>query len=474
VLSPSLADHIRGSPLEISNGSLEASFGEYKVSCSATMGSQIESCAGNAHDAFEDTIITCSSHSEPEGMMDDQFSYKEEDFANLGIDAQQFRPMYEEYILRLSDADLRREAYSRLVWEYGKLLEALENSEKLSHELLQEDREILSNFHVKEAKLLKELKEVDHDVQRLRLQLYPEARPDEGEEPKSDILSVSNGLEKTNQRDCTVYLELIQQLESTGLLDIAESLDESQPSPNNLTDDTFDPLGIGEIRLEVTGDGSDGGEDPWNLLLEPNDEWLHNLMDIPLSSTEPWQDTSGFDMPEDFNHRYEPTNQTDNVKHLELSDFQEETHFIDPCLTFMTQLDMADGIWPDLKGTSIPVLDGHAMTGFTDFQSLSTLDSKSLESSKQILPTPTYQKTPLSPTLSPPSPQTAFDFSPPASSASSLNEFPKKCNYCNRTFSRPSDLRSAPSFPQNDPFYYPFSTMRKFSHCKQKTSQVSH
>jgi hypothetical protein len=111
----------------------------------------------------------------------------ESDLESLEIIAEQQDPLLKKYVSRLGDASLCYEAYSYLRSEHDSLLEALEVSQRYDRELLAEDQTTLAKFYAKEAKMAEELRQIDADVERLRLECIQKGfLEDEGDE--NDIL----------------------------------------------------------------------------------------------------------------------------------------------------------------------------------------------------------------------------------------------------------------------------------------------
>jgi hypothetical protein len=130
-------------------------------------------------------------------------------------------PLYKEYLSRQGDGDLCREAHLNLVIEYENLLEAEEVRQRHGKEVRLENQTKLAKFPAAEAKILEELKKIEADVERLRVEciregLFGEAE-DEGESDsvsiseESDILKTSNGTVSLEQTEYNKYPLLLQQ-----------------------------------------------------------------------------------------------------------------------------------------------------------------------------------------------------------------------------------------------------------------------
>ena len=141
-------------------------------------------------------------------------SSDESDSENLEIIAEQQDPLLKEFMSRLGDASLRREAYAYLRSGHDNLLEALEVSQRYGRELLEEDQTTLAKFYAKEAKMSEELRQIDADVDRLRLECIRKGllkgllAEDEGD--KNDILRTSDGVVGPEQAEYNKYPLLLE------------------------------------------------------------------------------------------------------------------------------------------------------------------------------------------------------------------------------------------------------------------------
>jgi len=133
-----------------------------------------------------------------------------DDSENLEIIREQQSPLYKEYVSRLGDASLRREAYSNLLDEHDNLLEALESSQRYGRELLPEDQTTLAKFYAEEAKMLEELRQIDADVGRLRLECIRKGLLAEDEIDDNDILQTSDGVIGSEQAEYKRYPRLLE------------------------------------------------------------------------------------------------------------------------------------------------------------------------------------------------------------------------------------------------------------------------
>jgi hypothetical protein len=129
---------------------------------------------------------------------------------NLEIIKEQRNPLYKEYMSRLGDASLRREAYSYLLSEHDHLLEALEASQRYGRELLAEDQTTLAKFYAKEARMSEELREIDADIERLRLECIRKGLLPEDEGDENDILQTSDGVVGPEQAEYNRYPQLLE------------------------------------------------------------------------------------------------------------------------------------------------------------------------------------------------------------------------------------------------------------------------
>lgn len=458
MLGPVLAEHVGNSPLKIGGESLEASHGneECDVSCDATGGSQPpsefqssdESLDGSVYNTFGVLSASNLCHSESGSMLESKLSCDERDSEDSEVDADQAHPLYDEYLSRLGDASLCQDAYIELLNKHEILLEAQERRLKVGLELQAEDRAKLDSFYIKEAKISEELRHIEEDVEHLRLRLR-EAGLSEWRDDESDILQPSERLE-VDQATCRYHPDLLLQAETTELSDIPGSTTESRPSPDSCIEDVLDKWELPSTKaaqpelLDV---------DPLSTFLEPNRALLDDFVDTQMFSNDLWPDPIEFGIFGVVNDQVEPTFQTHNIEHLEPFEIQEAIMCIDPCLTVMTQSERTNDVSPELKETPFPLADYNATSGIIDFRSLSIpYGAISSDSPKDVPSCTAHLKIPLSPLLSPPSPQTSIE-SPLSSGActSPSNENPKKCNYCKRIFTRLSDLRSAPPFMHRIP-----------------------
>lgn len=136
-------------------------------------------------------------------------SSDEDDSENLEIIKEQQNPLYKEFMSRLGDSGLLHEAYSHLLAEHDSLLEALEVSQKYDRELQPEDHTTLAKFYGKEAKMLEELRIIDADVERLRLECVREGLLAGEEGDENDILQTSNGSVDPEQAEYNRYPRLL-------------------------------------------------------------------------------------------------------------------------------------------------------------------------------------------------------------------------------------------------------------------------
>jgi hypothetical protein len=128
-------------------------------------------------------------------------------------------PLYEEYMSRLGDADLCREALSDLMFEHENLLHAQEKMGRVGRDLLPDDQMTLENFPVAEAKLRDELGRIEADVEHLRLQCIREGlfseeqNEDEEGGEEIDLSQFSTGLVDAEQAEYNKYRLLLEKPE---------------------------------------------------------------------------------------------------------------------------------------------------------------------------------------------------------------------------------------------------------------------
>jgi hypothetical protein len=120
---------------------------------------------------------------------------------------EQQHPLYKEYMSRLGDADLCREEISDVVIEHEHLLGAKQTRQGLGIDLQAEDQRTLSSFPAEEARLSEELRRIEEDVERLRLECIREGILD-ASEGKGE--GVGEGQVKDELDDETDILEPLQ------------------------------------------------------------------------------------------------------------------------------------------------------------------------------------------------------------------------------------------------------------------------
>ena len=107
-----------------------------------------------------------------------------------GLDEE--HPLFKEYMARLGDSHLLFEAYLELLSENDSLLKIKEASQRSGMVLPLESETTLAKFYAQQTKLLKDLKQVEADVERLRLECIRKGLlPEEGDE--NDILQTFDG-----------------------------------------------------------------------------------------------------------------------------------------------------------------------------------------------------------------------------------------------------------------------------------------
>jgi hypothetical protein len=133
------------------------------------------------------------------------------DSESLELIREQQHPLYGEYLSRLGDADLHRERYSDLLIEYELLLDEQQRRQKVGGDLQTEEIATIASFSTKRASILKELIEIEADVERLRLECTQEGLLG-GEEvgllgdtkietDESDVLRTLNGSRKQDPEE---------------------------------------------------------------------------------------------------------------------------------------------------------------------------------------------------------------------------------------------------------------------------------
>jgi hypothetical protein len=119
-------------------------------------------------------------------------------------------PLFKEYMSRLGDSGLLHEAYSELLSENDNLLKIKEVSERSGRELTLESQTTLAKFYAQEAKISEELRQIDTDVERLRVEcirkgLLPKEASDE-----NDILQTSDGSVDPEQAEYNIFPWLLE------------------------------------------------------------------------------------------------------------------------------------------------------------------------------------------------------------------------------------------------------------------------
>ena len=155
--------------------------------------------------------------SAPDFEIDSRSSRSSEDSETSEIVREPGHPLYEEYMSRLGDADLCREALSDLMIEHENLLHAQEVRRRVGRELLLDDQMTLENFPSAEAKLLDNLRRIEADVEHLKLECIREGlfgeNGDEDEGQEIDILQPSIGSVDPEQAEYDKYPLLLEKPE---------------------------------------------------------------------------------------------------------------------------------------------------------------------------------------------------------------------------------------------------------------------
>jgi hypothetical protein len=335
----------------------------------------------------------------------------------LDVTREQHHPLFSKYLSRLGDADLRREDHSELVIEHKYLLEAQEARQRFGIELLPEDQIKLASFPAEEAKLLDNLREIEADIERLRLECLLESLLDDG-----DVLS---------NRDAAIEqpLTLYSRLDGTSESDIILQNDTAPPR-------TQDEGAASEVtRKAVT-----------HTLSGRDDDWLCKFVNLGMFSNDYSQDILQNDIFQDIRNQRLLVNQSQHGEHLGPSETQEIPEGIDPFLTVITQLERSADISPAPKESSFPSLSPNANTMTCDYTTR-TMDIPSYGTPFGTIPRhepkDLYECSPSSKIPPPPAPSPSASQSsyPPKSGLSSSSDSPTICMHCNRSFSRPSDFK---------------------------------
>lgn len=87
---------------------------------------------------------------------------------DLDVDTESHHPLEDEFLSRLGDVDLCREAHDELVVEHERLLGAMEQRARVGKRLAPDDEAALADFPAREAQILEELAAAERDAKRLR------------------------------------------------------------------------------------------------------------------------------------------------------------------------------------------------------------------------------------------------------------------------------------------------------------------
>jgi hypothetical protein len=144
---------------------------------------------------FEDGVPKLESHdSDLESQLD-------------GLDKE--HPLFKEYMSRLGDSGLLHEAYSELLSENDSFLRANEASQRSGRALTLESETTLARFYARQTKLLEDLRQVDADAERLRLECIRKGLLLEGEGDENDILQTFDGSVDLEQAEYNKFPRLL-------------------------------------------------------------------------------------------------------------------------------------------------------------------------------------------------------------------------------------------------------------------------
>jgi hypothetical protein len=119
-------------------------------------------------------------------------------------------PLFKEYMSRLGDSSLLHEAYSELLSENDNLLKIKEVSERYGRELTLESQTTLAKFYAQEAKISEELRQINTDVERLRLECIRKGLLPKEESDENDILQTSDGSVDPEQAEYNKFPRLLE------------------------------------------------------------------------------------------------------------------------------------------------------------------------------------------------------------------------------------------------------------------------
>ena len=124
-----------------------------------------------------------------------------------GLDEE--HPLFKEYMARLGDSNLLHEAYSELLFENDSLLRANEARQRSGSVLTLESETTLAKFYARQAKLSEDLRQVDADAERLRLECIRKGLLPVEEVDENDILQTFDGSVDPEQAEYNKFPQLL-------------------------------------------------------------------------------------------------------------------------------------------------------------------------------------------------------------------------------------------------------------------------
>jgi hypothetical protein len=119
-------------------------------------------------------------------------------------------PLFKEYMSRLGDSSLLHEAYSELLSKNDNLLKIKEVSQRSGRELTLESQTTLAKFYAQETKISEELRQINTDVERLRLECIRKGLLPKEESDENDILQTSDGSVDPEQAEYNKFPRLLE------------------------------------------------------------------------------------------------------------------------------------------------------------------------------------------------------------------------------------------------------------------------
>jgi hypothetical protein len=199
-------------------------------------------------------------------------------------------PLFDDYRSRQADASLAREDYSNLVVEYRELFERRQARLRVGMELQPEDQATLDAFPAEETDLLEKIRQLDADVEQLRLLcieegLLPDVPADGAASDTADIL---RDMDSPIITEYDRFPILLQQPENQHDEDVSRALI-TDFDPNNVGDRItkwlLHKLRSSSVEVEFLARHSrpstPAAEDSnLNVPFQPTDKWQEEVLDF--------------------------------------------------------------------------------------------------------------------------------------------------------------------------------------------------